>query len=323
MRADRLLSLLMLLQTRGRMTAEELAEELEVSVRTIYRDMDALSASGVPIYADRGHGGGIALLDNYRTTLTGFTEDEIRTLFLMSIPAPLDDLGLSQDFRSALLKLNASVPSYYNGSAESSRQRIHIDLEPWGDRSIEPVPFLQVLLQAVREDRMINLRYKMPYGHQMEGETAPYGLVAKAGAWYVLVKWKGQIRPIRLSRILSVEVLGETFERPDDFDLQAFWKDWMRATIEASRYEYRVTARIAPSQLPNLPNYFGNEIESQAKIAVPDEDGWITISLPFEHFFAARDYFLGRGGAAEVISPEPLRLSVIDFARQVLRKYQE
>ena len=119
MRADRLLSLLMLLQTRGQMTAQDLAQELECSIRTIYRDVDALSISGVPIYADRGHGGGIALLDDYRTTLTGFTEEEIRALFLLSIPAPLEDLGLSKEIRSALLKVSASLPAYQNGSGRS------------------------------------------------------------------------------------------------------------------------------------------------------------------------------------------------------------
>src|SRR5512147_2861952 len=152
MRADRLLSLLMLLQARGRMTAQELARELEVSERTIYRDINALSASGVPVYAESGPGGGCALLDSYRTNLTGLTADEARALFMLSIPAPLDQLGVGQELRAALLKLSAALPSSRRPDEERARQRIHIDSLAWFQGE-DPVPHLHTLQQAVWQDR--------------------------------------------------------------------------------------------------------------------------------------------------------------------------
>jgi predicted DNA-binding transcriptional regulator YafY len=186
MRADRLLSLLMLLQTHGRMTAQSLAGELEVSERTIYRDIDALSAAGVPVYCERGPGGGCSLLDDYRTQLTGLNKDELRALFLLTIPAPLAELGVRADLRGALLKLSAALPLKYREAAHHIQQRIHLDWAWWFEGAA-PVPHLRTLYTAVQRDQRVRITYDAPFGGHIEREAAPYGLVAKGGAWYVVL----------------------------------------------------------------------------------------------------------------------------------------
>ena len=172
MRADRLLSILLLLQGRGRMTAEELAEELEVSVRTIYRDIDALSAAGVPVYTDRGPGGGCSLLESYRTNLTGLTQSEVQALFMLSIPSPLVDLGVSQELRMALLKLSAALPKAAQRAEERARSRIHLD-STWWFQSGEPVPHLPTIQEALWTDRKLVVRYRLPFASQVERRVDP------------------------------------------------------------------------------------------------------------------------------------------------------
>ncbi len=323
MRADRLLSLLMLLQTRGRMTAQELAEELETSVRTIYRDMDALSTAGVPVYAERGPGGGCALLDSYRTNLTGLTEDEVRALFMLSIPAPLAELGVSQELKAALLKLSAALPAARRHDESHVRQRIHLDWAGWHQPE-EPVPHLQTIHQAVWQDRRLRITYslEMPLSmKQFERLVDPYGLVAKAGIWHLACAGDGRMRVLRVSQILDVHITGERFQRPADFDLAAFWEHWC-ARQEENRPSYFVTARVSPIIIPFLPHYFGEPIHAAIALAgPPDAEGWMTLTLSFENARAARERILSFGSAVEVLEPEPLRKSIIDFATQIVAFY--
>jgi len=323
MRADRLLSLLMLLQTRGHMTAQELAEELETSVRTIYRDIDALSAAGVPVYAERGPGGGCALLDSYRTNLTGLTEDEVRALFMLSIPAPLAELGVSQELKAALLKLSAALPAARRHDESHVRQRIHLDWAGWHQPE-EPAPHLQTIHQAVWQDRKLHIAYPVEivsYVKQFERLVDPYGLVAKAGVWYLVCAGDGRMRVQRVSRILEAHLAGERFERPADFDLAAFWERWC-ARQEESRPTYPVTARVSPDLVALLPLYLGGRIHAAlAQAGPPDAEGWVTLVLPFETAQAARDRILGFGKAVEVLEPEPLRKSIVDFAVQIVSFY--
>jgi predicted DNA-binding transcriptional regulator YafY len=321
MRADRLLSILMLLQTRPRLTARQLAEELEVSKRTIYRDIDALCAAGVPIYADYGRGGGYALLDSYRTDLTGLTDEEIRALFMLSIPAPLAELGVGQRLKAALLKLSAALPAERRGDEQRTRQRIHLDSVAWS-QSKEPVPHLPTVQRALWQDRRLRLTYRLFFEAQGEWVVDPYGLVAKTATWYLVCGRQESIRVLRVSRILEAEVLEETFERPADLDLGAFWSDWC-AEIEGNRRVFVVSARIAPKLVRVLPHHFGQEIRPIIAQAGPvDEDGWITLELPFETLEDARERILGYGGAVEVLRPRALRLSVADFARQIVARYE-
>jgi predicted DNA-binding transcriptional regulator YafY len=321
MRADRLLSILMLLQARGKTTAEQLAEELEVSVRTIYRDIDALSTASVPIYAERGPGGGCALVEGYRTSLTGLTEEEVKALFILSIPAALDELGVSQELRTALRKLAAALPDVHRQDEEKVHQRIYLDWAGWPQP--EPAPHLQTIRQAVWEDRKLIITYRWiaPYAQQFERLVDPYGLVAKAGVWYVVCADESQIRVHCVSELLDVRMMDEHFARPTDFDLAAFWKMWC-ARQEEGRLSYPVTVRIAPGLIPFLPLYFGDRIRERiANAGPPDDEGWITLTLPFERIEPARERILGFGKAIEVLGPEPLRLSVIDFAQQIVDFY--
>ncbi len=320
MRADRLLSLLMLLQTRGRMTAQKLAEELEVSVRTIYRDIDALSAAGVPVYAEYGQGGGYALLDSYRTNLTGLTEDEVRALFMLSIPAPLAALGVSQELKAALLKLAAALPAARRRDEEHVRQRVHLDSIPWFQAE-EPVPHLQTIQRAVWEDRKLYLTYHLPFETQAERLVAPYGLVAKAGVWHLVCARNGRVRVLRVSHVLDARLSDEPFERPVDFDLAAYWKAYCVA-YEKDRPYYPVTVRVASHLVPYLPQLFGEQVRDLiAQAGPPDAEGWLTLALPFEELETARTRILGLGRAVEVLEPRALRESVLDFAQQIVALY--
>jgi len=319
MRADRLLSLLMLLQTRGRLTARRLAEELEVSERTIYRDIDALSTAGVPVFAERGPGGGCSLLESYRTNLTGLTTPEVQALFMLSIPAPLAQLGVGQELKAALLKLSAALPAAQRQKEEGSRQRIYLD-SSWWFQAEEAVPFLPVIQQALWSNRKLEMKYRLQFGAEVERVIAPLGLIAKTNIWYLAAQRDELLRVYRVSHVLEARLLEEVFERPPDFDLVAFWKVW--ATNYEDRPEYIVTARIAPHLAPELPRYFGEGIRlALAEAGTPDEHGWLTLCLPFESFEAARDRILGLGRAVEVLEPEALRLSVIDFAQQIVTFY--
>ena len=320
MRADRLLSLLMLLQIRGRMTARELALELEVSERTIYRDIDALSAAHVPVYGECGPRGGFELLDSYRTDLTGLTQGEVRALFMLSIPEPLSDLGVSQELKAALLKLSAALPDAQRADERRVRQRFHLD-SVWWDQVEESVPHLQTVQQAVWQDCRLCLKYRLPLSIEIEQTVDPYGLVAKAGVWYLVYAVRGSFRIHRVSALLDARLLEEFFDRDAVFDLARFWKDWC-ADHGQSLSGYAVIVRVAPDFSAELPRYFGDRIRARiAQSGPPDDDGWITVELFFESLGAARDRILGFGGGVEVLEPRALRMSVQDFAAQIVARY--
>lgn len=326
MRADRLLSLLMLLQTHGRLTGRQLAEELEVSVRTIYRDIEALSCAGIPVYAERGPGGGCSLLESYRTNLTGMNEAELQALYLLneyvrSIPAPLAELGISQELRAALLKLAAAVPASRRGEDERLRQRLHLDSSPWGEGG--PIsPHFRTVHKAVLEDRRLRISYRPVPITSVELVVEPYGLVSKGGEWLLVAARDQSLRVYSLVDLLQVEDTGERFSRPVDFDLAGFWEKW-RERYEHSRPVYPVTIRVAPALVPHLEHFFGEELIQQAPEAGESEAGWLRLQLNFESLHAARSRLLGFGRAVEVLEPEPLRRSILDYAEQILNLYQE
>jgi predicted DNA-binding transcriptional regulator YafY len=316
MRADRLLSMLMILQARGRATAGQLAEELEVSERTVYRDIDALSVAGVPVYTERGRGGGISLLDSYRTTLTGLTSDELRALFMLSIPSPLAALGVGAELRAALLKLSAALPAASRIEEQRVRQRILVDSDPWTPGA-PPAPHLEAINRAVWDDRLVSITRRLSFGTEVEGVVAPYSLVAKEGAWHVVCDYSGDLRVHRVTEVCSIGFTGGRFTRRPDFDLPGFWSQWCR-TRALDAPEYRVHAVLSAAQLSMLPPAPGRTDAPHAAIRAADGGRWIEVELTFDHFFQARAYVLGLGGAIRVIGPQPLVDSTIDFARQVL-----
>lgn len=320
MRADRLLSILMLLQTRGRMTAQELAERLEVSERTIYRDLDALSIAGVPVYAERGPGGGCSLLESYRTNLTGLNETEVKALFMVSIPGPLADLGVSKAFNAALLKLSAALPTAHRDYAEYVRQRLYLDTVDWSHAQ-EPVPHLQTIQEAIWQDRRLNLTYRRAEGSWVKRLVDPYSLVAKGGIWYLVGSVTRWMLVFRVSRVQAAAITESHFERQSGFDLVAYWTDWC-AQMAVSHPPYPVTLRVAWEVIPLLPGILGERAHSLLEQAgPPDAEGAITLTLTFESLEAARSQVLGFGPLVEVLEPAELRDSVIEQATRIVAFY--
>lgn len=223
MRADRLLSIVMLLQARGKMTSSELAEKLEVSRRTVLRDLDALSTAGVPLYAEGGHGGGITLDDGYRTSLTGLKESEVRALFVAGDQGLLRDIGLGDAADAMQRKLSAALPEAHREAVDRLRQRIYIDPRWWWHDDSEQ-PFWRELQDAVQQDRRICITYENYQGELAERELAPYSLVAKSGYWYLVALHADALKTYRVSRIHALTVLTETFVRDPAFDLSEYWR---------------------------------------------------------------------------------------------------
>ena len=322
MRADRLLSLLMLLQSHGKMTARQLADELEVSERTIYRDIDALSLSGVPIYGEAGPDGGYALLDSYRTNLTGLTEHEVRALFMMSVPVPLADLGMGRELQAALRKLSAALPETMRQNERRTRKRFYLD-SSWWHRAGEQVPFLQTIHQAVWQDCKINILHRLPIGVEVEQTVDPYGLVAKVGIWYLVCVAMNRTRVIRVAELVEVSLSEETFERSADFDLIAYWHDWCEV-YERRQASFTASVRVAPGSLPELIRYFGESAVTRAQIRGSyDTDGWLHLDLLFSSLETARERILPFGRGVEVLQPWALRRSIQDYAEQIVSLYQE
>lgn len=322
MRADRLLTILLTLQERGKQTAAELAESLEVSPRTIYRDIEALANAGVPVYADLGPGGGYALLDSYRTTLTGLNADELRALSALSLPGPLADLGLARPLRGAMLKLSQSLPEAQRGQAGAMRQRLHLDAAAWFQPPVE-LPQLAALQKAAWEDRLVRFTYRRGQRARRR-EAAPYALVAKAGVWYLVAQphEAGGLRVYRVERLAEVEVLEGLFERPAAFDLEAYWRGWV-AEYEASLPSYPVRLAVAPEMVHELPRVLGAGLREALERAEADERGWLLVEHTFERLEEARAYVLGLGAGVRVVGPEELRESVAAYAREVAGLYAE
>ncbi|MFC2107877.1 helix-turn-helix transcriptional regulator [Candidatus Bipolaricaulota bacterium] len=320
MRADRLLSLLMLLQTRGRMTAERLSAELEVSVRTIYRDVYALRVAGFPVYSERGLGGGCFLHKDYRMRLTDLTEDELAALFTMAVPTSLIDLGVGQEAKGALLKLAAALPAARREIEQHARRRIHLDPESWNP-SREPAPSLSALRQGVWADRWMKATFRRVRGIMITQEIAPYGLVAKATRWYVI--WLGRDRQLRVdhaSSVIEAELLDEGFDRLETFDLASYWSQWA-ARYEANRSAFLTQVLAKEGVIPMLEREVGKKGFKQ--LAEHESGSRKRVELSFESFEQARSLLLGFGGAIEVVSPEALRRSMADFGERIRSMYRD
>jgi predicted DNA-binding transcriptional regulator YafY len=303
------------------MTARDLADELEVSERTIYRDIDALCVAGVPVYSDSGHHGGYALLENYQTNLTGLTKDELRALFMLGNLLPLADLGLSKELRSALLKISASSPQSSREDDELIQQCFYFD-PLWWQQTDSRVPHLEVVQEAVWNRIKLNIVYRTFHPLEIRSMVAPYGLVAKAGTWHLVAARKESIHVYRVSDLLDARLSNETFDRPPNFDLHRFWDHW-REDYEAQLSDFKATVRVAPSFIPILPRYFGYQIEKKiSQAGPPDSEGWLKLELAFESFNAARDRILGFGRGVEVLAPQALQKSVCDYAEQIVNLYK-
>ncbi|GGR32841.1 helix-turn-helix transcriptional regulator [Streptomyces netropsis] len=319
MRADRLLSLLLLLQNRGRMTAPELAAELEVTTRTVYRDIEALSASGVPVRAERGPAGGYRLMEGYRTRLTGLTDAEAGSLFLAGAPGPARDLGLGAVLATAQLKLQAALPA---GLAERVRHvqgRFHLDAPAWF-RDPDPVPHLAQVARAVWDQRVLRAHYRR-WGGEVHRELRPLGIVLKGGIWYLAALADEAVRTYRISRFLAVDTTGEAFERPAAFDLAAYWEESSRR-LEAALHQGTAQLRISPRAQRLLPVQFGTAgVRALESAGPPDEEGWVRVEMPIEAQAVAVSDLLRLGTEAEVLGPPDLRQAVAEAVAVLAKRY--
>jgi predicted DNA-binding transcriptional regulator YafY len=317
MLASRLLSTLMLLQSRGRMTAPDLARELEVSIRTVYRDIDQLSAAGIPVTADRGRSGGFHLLNGFRTQLTGLTEAEAEALMLAGLPGPAAELGLADRMASARLKLMAALPQGMR--PERVATRFHLDATGWF-RATEPVALLPIVAGAVWSERWLSVRYRQGQDSH-EVKIGPLGLVLKAGVWYVVALRGAALRTYRASQILAAVALDENFQRPADFDLAAHWS---KSSREYELGNYRGTAMVKLSPRGrSLIGLLGPYVEAAvAKTAGrPDKHGWIRCTIPVESGdFGIRE-LLRLGEEVEILEPAAFRSQVQQALRKILRVY--
>jgi predicted DNA-binding transcriptional regulator YafY len=305
MRATRLVSLLLLLQTRGRLTASELAGTLEISVRTVHRDIEALAAAGVPVEAVRGPAGGYRLAGGYRTRLTGLTADEAEALFAAGMPGPAAELGLGGELAAARLKLLAALPSELQDRATRAARLFHLDTRGWF-RAEDRVPHLPALSAAVWSGCRVRMRYRE--GPRVVRRTVdPLGLVLKGGAWYLIARRSAGMRVYRVSRVAAVLPLDEAFERPVGFDLEAFWERWSR-DFEQSRARIDVTIRVSDEVRRFLPG--------EPRI---QDDGSVVVA--FENLGAAYRELLRFGVDAEVLAPAELRERVAETGREIAALY--
>jgi predicted DNA-binding transcriptional regulator YafY len=322
MRAGRLVSLLLLLQTRGRMTARELADALEVSIRTVYRDVESLGAAGVPVYADRGPAGGYQLLDGYRTRLTGLTGDEAGTLFLAGVPGPAAELGLGSMLAAAELKLRASLPGELADRADRVRDRFHLDAPGWF-RGDEPTPFLSTVAEAVWSSRMLAVRYRRWKAPREVTRTLnPLGVVLKAGRWYLVAATEERTTAYRVANILEAEVLDQPASRPEVFDLAAWWAEWTER-YERSVYTATATVRMTEAALRRMAYVFPPEMSRVARETAgpPDATGWLTTTVPIESVRHGHIELLKLGAEAEVLDPPELRASFAETAQGLATTY--
>jgi predicted DNA-binding transcriptional regulator YafY len=303
------------------MTAAELAAELEVSVRTIYRDVEALAEAGVPIYAERGPHGGVRLVDGYRTRLTGLTADEAEAVFLSGVPGPAAALGLGTVVAAARLKVMAALPPELRARAGRVAERFHLDAPGWFQPA-EELAHLETLAGAVWDSHRLRIRYRRgERGGVVDREIDPLGLVLKGGIWYVVARAVTNVRTYRVSRVEAVEVLDERFERPDDFELADYWQ---RSTAAYERELDRVhlIVRVAVDRLDAFADVAGSRVMSGA-IRLDDEPDHVRLRVAFDWADEAISAALRMGASAEVLEPEWLRESIVKRARAVVERYTQ
>ncbi|RII17134.1 HTH domain protein [Streptomyces sp. YIM 130001] len=328
MRAARLIKMVLLLQAKPSMTAAELARELEVSERTVTRDAQALSEAGVPVYADRGRLGGYRLIGGYRTRLTGLARGEAEALFLSGLPGALREMGLEDEASAARLKVSAALLPSLRDASQNAAQRFHLDAPGWYKEPETPA-LLPDLAEAVWDDLRVSAGYRRRES-EVERELEPYGLVLKAGVWYLCARAPGvaqepaaeEFRVYRIDRFTSVTPSGERFERDDQFDLPAFWEE-RAAQFARSILHTEAVLRLSPAGARMLPHALDAAAAREALDAAerPDEQGRITVTLPVESEQVAHTQLLGLGAEVEVLEPRLLREQLAATAERMRALY--
>ena len=320
MKADRLLSIMLLLQTRGRVTAVELAERLEVSVRTVYRDVEALSTAGVPVWTERGRNGGIRLLVGYRTDVTGLTHDEARALFVLTADGTHDALGLGGAIDSALRKVMAALPAPYRADAERTSERILVDPARWraapaAPTGVEPAE----LQQAVFTDRRLELVYRHSGSTEPRGYTVdPYGLVSKAGVWYLVADRDGGPQLFRADRVRSATTTSEPVRRRPGQGLAEVWSE-LREQVERSSDAVLVRCLVRCTRLDMFLRIQSANLLGAPEQPTPGAD-WTVLHLGFPALPAVRA-LLVHGTDVEVLDPPEARAELAAAAAGVAALY--
>ena len=315
-----MLSILTTLQAKGRVTAPELAEACEVSVRTIYRDIDALSASGVPVYADRGADGGYRLLDGYRVRLNGLSQSEAGALFLAGLPGPAAALGLDAAMVAASNKLMAALPANLREDAGRMQERFYLDAPGWFGEAEEPA-HLRTVAGAVLRGTLIEIRYQS-WRAQKQRRVAPLGLVLKGGSWYLAGQVDRSVRTYRISRVLDCTALDDRFTRPADFDLAAYWQS-ATLRMEAELHPNVATVRLSPLGVKLLNALSQPYVRTRTQLDdVADADGWRIARIPIgKTSWHAAAELLRLGPEAEVLEPKELRATIAEMTGAMAERY--
>ncbi|HCU49099.1 MAG TPA: transcriptional regulator [Micromonosporaceae bacterium] len=305
------------------MTAQQLAEELEVSVRTIYRDVESLHAAGVPLYGDAGWSGGYQLLDGYRTQLTGLTTDEAESMFLTGLPGPAAELGLGAVVTAAQLKLLAALPAELRDRAGRIRERFHLDAPGWY-RDPDDVPHLMAVANAVWGQHRIRIRYRRwETPREVVRTLEPYGVVLKGGRWYLVAAAEGTPRTYRVSEILELHPLDEGFVRPEGFQLNDYWQSYLDE-FEARRQRGQAVIRLSEKGLRRLPDFMGHAVGRAAheNAGELDKDGWVSTTIPIESVVHAHGELLRLGVDVVVEEPYELREMMSSTLKELSVRYQ-
>jgi predicted DNA-binding transcriptional regulator YafY len=317
MRANRLLSILMTLQIRGRTTASDLSRQLEVSIRTIYRDLDALCQSGIPIFSDRGRSGGVRLADGYQTRLTGLSTEEAQALPFAGVEIAAEALGFAETAEAARLKVLAALPLAGRQQAYRMSERFHLDSADWYRRSISP-KFLRIVAAAVWAGHVVEIDYE---SWQARGRRIidPLGLVLKGGTWYLVGRRQKQVSIYKLESIHDVRILSKRYVQPRNFDLASVWRKEV-SRFEASLRREKAKIRVAKSAMSSV-HRLGADAADAIHAAKPDQEGWRHATIWIENVHHAAGMLLGFGGEIEVLAPERLRVELAMRARCVCALY--
>ncbi|MET4612261.1 putative DNA-binding transcriptional regulator YafY [Rhodococcus sp. PvR044] len=316
MRSRRLLDLMLRLQGGPGSTAERLAEQLEVSVRTVYRDVAALQAAGVPLWTESGPGGGIRLLDGWQSKLSGMTGVETSALMLLGVPGLAADLGLGEQTAAAEAKLLGAMPLPLRAGAELWRSRLHVDAPGWFGRAAN-APHLATVARAVLDGRRVRIGYRRG-GREVTRTLDPLGLVAKAGIWYLVAAHRGAALSFRVSRVEAAVVLDGDARRPDDFDLAAWWAR-SAAEFDRSLLRYPCRVRLAPAAWRSLPAVIGPEA-ARVTPGPADADGWVEAGLLLESEEVAVHQLTALGAGVEVLEPASLRAGLRAIGAEMARR---
>lgn len=319
MRASRLINILTTLQVRGLVTATELANENQVSLRTIYRDIDHLSLAGIPVYSERGADGGYRLMDGYRVRLNGLSPTEAEALFMAGLPGPAAALGLGAVMASAERKLSVALPEALRQSAERMRRRFHLDTLSWFGESEFPA-YLEAITDAVWNHKCIRMRYRS-WSKEKVIDASPLGIVLKGAAWYMAASVDGSVRTYRISRILDLIISDNHFKVPKDFDLAAYWHESTQR-LEAEMHPDMARIRLSPWGIKMIPEF--NSAYANARMTISsetDSDGWCEATLPVESPRHAAVNLMRLGPDVEVLEPPELRAMMKDLVEKMTRLY--